>query len=75
MKTKKNLMLRLTIASFALNIISIFLSVLNQPPEKLVNIERTVYQTGKERADIKSTMDIRGLLIDDFSRFPTNILT
>lgn len=75
MKTKKNLMLRLTIASFALNIISIFLSVLNQPPERLVNIERTVYQTGKELVNIKSTMDIRGILIGNFSRFPTNILT
>ena len=75
MKNKKNLMLRLTIASFALNIISIFLSVLNQPPERLVNIERTVYQTGKELVNIKSTMDIRGILIGNFSRFPTNILT
>ena len=75
MRTKKDLMLRLTIASFALNIISIFLSVLNQPPERLVNIERTVYQTGKELVNIKSTMDIRGILIGNFSRFPTNILT
>ncbi len=75
MRNKKNLMLRLTIASFTLNIISIFLSVLNQPPEKLMDIEKTVYRKGKGLADIRSPMDIQGFLIDDFSRFPNNILT
>lgn len=47
MRMKKNLMLRLTIVSFALNIVSIFLSALNYTHEKTVEIEKIASKNTK----------------------------
>lgn len=69
MKTKKNLMLRLTIVSFALNIVSIFLSILNQPQEK------TAYQKQKALIDTGNLINATDSLTENFGRFPRNILT
>lgn len=75
MKAKKNLMLRLTIVSFALNIVSIFLAILNQPQEKVVDIETTTYQKHKALIDTEKFISTHGLLVEDFSGFPRNIVT
>lgn len=75
MKTKKNLILRLTIVSFALNIVSIFLAILNQPQEKVVDIETTTYQKPKALIDTEKFISTHGPLVEDFSGFPRNIAT
>lgn len=74
MKTKKNLMFRLTIVGFALNIVSISLSIL-QPQEKTAEIEKITYQTDKALIDTRNLINARNPLVEDFGRFPRNILT
>jgi hypothetical protein len=68
-------MLRLTIVSFALNIVSIFLSVLNHTHEKTAEIEKTTYQKYKTLIDTGNLINAPDSLIDEFGHFPRNILT
>jgi len=75
MKTKKNLMLRLTLVSFALNIMSIFLAFLNHTHEKTADIEKIPSQKYKALIDTGNLINAPDYLIDEFGRFPRNILT
>lgn len=69
MKNKKNLMLRLTIISFALNIASIFLSVLNHITEK------TTFQKYKDLIDKGNFINAQNSLDRGGGSFHKNILT
>jgi hypothetical protein len=75
MKTKKNLMFRLTIVSFALNIVSIFLSILNQSQEKTADMEEIAYQKYKALIDTGNLINSRDPLVEGLSSFPSYILT
>lgn len=75
MRTKKNLMLRLTIVSFALNIASIFLAVLNHAQGKVADTEKIAPQKYQALIDTGNFINVQGSLIKDFGRFPRNILT
>lgn len=75
MKNKKNLILWLTLVSFALNIVSIFLTVLNHTNEKRVDIEKTVYQKYKALIDTGNLINATDSLTENFGCFPRNILT
>lgn len=75
MKNKKNLMLRLTLVSFALNIVSIVLSIFNQSCGKTAEVEKIVYQKDKTLIDKTSITTPQNSLTKDFDYFPKNTLT
>lgn len=68
-------MLRLAIVSFALNIVSIFLSVLNHTHEKTVDPEKTTCQKHKTLIGTGNIINDPDSLIEGFGSFPRNILT
>lgn len=74
MKNKKDLMLRLTIVSFALNIASIFLSVLNHITEK-TDLEKTTSQKYKDLIDKGNFINAQNSLDRGGGSFHKNILT
>jgi len=61
-------MFRLTIVSFALNVVSIFLSVFNNAHEKTADIEKIAYQKCKALIDTRN--NAQDSLMEDFGRFP-----
>lgn len=75
MITKKNLMLRLTIVSFALNIASIFLAVLNHAQWKAGDTEKIAPQKYQDLIDTGNFISAHGSLIWSFNDFPRNIVT
>ena len=73
MKNKKNLMFRLTLVSFVLNIVSIFLSV--HTHEKTADTEKTASQKYKALIDPEKFIKARDPLVKGFDSFPRNMLT
>lgn len=74
MKSKKSLMLHLALVSFALNVISVFLSILNQQNKKTIDME-AVYQKYRIPINKKSIVNEQNSLYEDSGNFPQNILT
>ncbi len=72
MKSKKNLMLQLTLVSFALNIISIFLSILSSSHKRTINVE-AIYQKERTPTSKESIINAQNFLYEDFENFPWNV--
>lgn len=72
MKSKKNLMLQLTLVSFALNAISIFVSILSSSHKRIINVE-AAYQKDRTLTSKENIINAQKFLYEDFENFPWNV--